>query len=113
MDITSTQKLNIDTLLANLHCTACLRAAALAQGQRIRLTRNKLPKNNNCDLLDKLIIAVSTALTPNIKIGMNKGRINSDSNTPLRRDPKISEAPIDPIKLNVGVPRANAINKVL
>jgi len=62
-------------------------------------------------LLETPKMDASTALTPNIRTGINKGNIIKDNNAPLRRAPNISAAPIEPMRLNVGVPKNNVITR--
>ena len=44
------------------------------------------------------------ALMPKIKTGIYSGKIKRDNNTPLRLAPRVRAAPMEPIRLNVGVP---------
>ena len=47
--------------------------------------------------------ACDTALVAKIKIGMYSGSVNKDNNIPEFLTPTISEAPIAPIRLKLGV----------
>ena len=79
-------------------------AAALAQGHNASDARKKPDRIKSCGFTVSPFSAPSIALTPKISTGMNNGKISSESNTPPRRDPKISAAPIAPIRLSEGVP---------
>lgn len=54
------------------------------------------------------MILASTAPAPKISAGMYNGKTSIEIKTPPPRNPSVSAAPTDPIKLNTGVP----INKL-
>src|SRR5579864_1361433 len=54
-------------------------------------------------------MASSVARAPKMSTGNDNGKVRSASNTPLRRIPSVSAAPIEPMRLSATVPTATQI----
>ena len=81
-----------------------LNPIAEAIGERTNEKHNKEPKRSNCGLALTLFIEASTALTPKIRTGIYKGKINNEINILPLFKLTVREAPIEPSKISVGVP---------
>ena len=58
-------------------------------------------------------IAASTAKVPKMSMGINKGSIKSEINVPELFNPTVNAAPIEPMKLKLGVPKSRAKKSTL
>lgn len=82
-------------------------AAAVAHGANTSDNNRKAPSNDKCALAPRPAETASTAPAPKISTGIYKGRTSRDTSTPPPLSPKVSAAPIAPIRLNTGVPNNN------
>lgn len=67
------------------------------------------PKKYNCPVISRPNCACDTALDAKIRIGIYSGKISSDNSMPEFLIPTISDAPIAPIKLRLGVANNSVI----
>jgi len=72
----------------------------------IKLTIKIVDKKYNWLEISKSNCAWDTALDAKIKIGIYKGNINNDNNMPEFLTPTMSEAPMVPIRLKLGVAKS-------
>src|SRR6185503_18701123 len=89
------------------HSDEILRAAAVAQGANATATISMAPRISSCPWPPRPAEAISTAPAPITSTGTYSGSTSSASSTPPPRTPRVSAAPMPPIKLSTGVPSSN------
>src|SRR5258708_6757240 len=81
-------------------------AAAPAHGAKAPANTSNAPSKRSCGCPPMPAAAASAEPAPIISTGTYKGSTSSESKAPPPRRPNVSAAPIAPIKLRTGVPKA-------
>ena len=99
-------------LIGFYYSTEMRKAAAVASGASTT-AKSEIAANKDkcaCGLIPCWL--ADTASEPNISTGIYSGNTNNATNKPLPRAPKVSAAPIAPIRLSAGVPSKSETTKM-
>ena len=88
------------------------RAAAMAQGARVRAAMRPAASRPSCPLYGSPSTADDTALVAMINMGTYSGNTKRESSCPPRRKLTVSALPMAPSRLSVGVPRTRLTTRM-
>src|SRR6266705_1868074 len=90
----------------SIHSDEMRSATAAAQGAKAPANTSSAPSSSSCACPPSPETALSAALAPMMRTGAYNGSTSSESSAPAPRNPRVSAAPIAPMRLRAGVPRA-------